>query len=92
MEKGEKVEKEGVCFLQGEAAEAQVHVVYGMAKDFGVSGLRVGALASRNRELLDAHTNLVQKTKKLFEPFLYWKRSFYQARLGTNIRCTGRAS
>jgi hypothetical protein len=41
-------------------------VVYGMAKDFGVSGLRVGALASRNQELLDAHTNLVQKTKKFF--------------------------
>ena len=42
----------------GEAGEAQVHVVYGLAKDFGVSGLRVGALASRNQELLDAHTNL----------------------------------
>ena len=41
-------------------------MVYGMAKDFGVSGLRVGALASRNQELLDAHTNLVQKTKKFF--------------------------
>ena len=36
----------------------QVHLVYGLAKDFGVSGLRIGALASRNKELLDAHSNL----------------------------------
>ena len=36
----------------------QVHVVYGLAKDFGVSGLRIGALASRHEELLAAHSNL----------------------------------
>ena len=40
------------------AIEQQVHVVYGLAKDFGVSGLRVGALASRNTELLQLHSNL----------------------------------
>jgi len=40
------------------AIEQQVHVVYGLAKDFGVSGLRVGALASRNAELLELHSNL----------------------------------
>ena len=42
----------------GEKARQQVHLVYGLAKDFGVSGLRIGALASRNQDLLDAHSNL----------------------------------
>lgn len=39
-------------------ARERVHLVYGMAKDFGVSGLRVGVLATRNQELLQAHTNI----------------------------------
>ena len=31
-----------------------VHVVYGLSKDFGVSGVRVGCIASRNTDLLRA--------------------------------------
>jgi len=40
------------------AAQQRVHLVYGLAKDFGVSGLRVGVLASRNQDLLQAHANI----------------------------------
>lgn len=38
--------------------QSLVHIVYGLAKDFGMSGLRIGALASRNQELLDVHSNI----------------------------------
>lgn len=31
-----------------------VHVMYGMSKDFGASGLRLGALHSRNEEMIKA--------------------------------------
>lgn len=31
-----------------------VHVMYGMSKDFGASGLRLGALHSRNEQMIKA--------------------------------------
>lgn len=39
-------------------AAARVHVVYGLSKDLGVSGLRVGAVATRNGTLKEAWGNL----------------------------------
>lgn len=44
--------------LNTDAERELVHVVYGLAKDFGVSGLRVGMLASRNQTLLKMHSNV----------------------------------
>jgi aspartate/methionine/tyrosine aminotransferase len=35
-----------------------VHVVFGFSKDFAASGLRVGCLYSRNKQLLSALDNL----------------------------------
>ncbi|PYH49366.1 PLP-dependent transferase [Aspergillus saccharolyticus JOP 1030-1] len=35
-----------------------VHVLYGMSKDFGASGLRLGALHSRNENLIQAATGV----------------------------------
>ena len=36
----------------------RVHVVYGLAKDFGVSGFRTGAVATRHEGVLQAWSNL----------------------------------
>lgn len=37
-----------------------VHIVYGFAKDFGLSGYRIGALLSKNKELLSVLQSLSQ--------------------------------
>ena len=37
-----------------------VHVIYGMSKDFGVAGLRVGALISRNKALQEAVNSVIR--------------------------------
>eukprot|EP00929_Paragymnodinium_shiwhaense_P081679 TRINITY_DN42808_c0_g1_i1.p1 TRINITY_DN42808_c0_g1~~TRINITY_DN42808_c0_g1_i1.p1 ORF type:complete len:472 (-),score=99.93 TRINITY_DN42808_c0_g1_i1:205-1620(-) len=41
-----------------DVSRERVHIVYGMAKDFGVSGLRIGLLATTNKTLLEAHMNI----------------------------------
>jgi len=35
-----------------------LHMIYGFSKDFGISGMRVGLIYSKNEEFLKAYTNL----------------------------------
>ena len=35
-----------------------LHMIYGLSKDFGISGMRVGVVYSKNQEFLTSYTNL----------------------------------
>lgn len=39
--------------LAAEVAAERVHTAYGMSKDFGMNGFRVGCLHTRNKDLLE---------------------------------------
>ena len=39
--------------LSDDVAAERVHTAYGMSKDFGMNGFRVGCLHTRNKDLLE---------------------------------------
>lgn len=51
----EKVAKNAVAegLLSAETAAELVHTAYGMSKDFGMNGFRVGCLHTKNKDLLE---------------------------------------
>lgn len=56
----EKVTKNAVMegLLSAETAAELVHTAYGMSKDFGMNGFRVGCLHTKNKDLLEFWQNM----------------------------------
>ncbi|KAG0620863.1 hypothetical protein M758_4G250500 [Ceratodon purpureus] len=56
----EKVAKNAVAegLLSAELASELVHTAYGMSKDFGMNGFRVGCLHTKNKDLLEFWQNM----------------------------------
>ncbi|KAI0405233.1 PLP-dependent transferase [Xylaria palmicola] len=53
----------------------QVHILYGMSKDFGAGGLRLGCMVSQNRELTDAVRAICRFPSPSHRPFLEKSRA-----------------
>lgn len=51
----EKVAKNAIAdgLLSAEIVAELVHTAYGMSKDFGMNGFRVGCLHTKNKDLLE---------------------------------------
>lgn len=94
-----------VLSLEPQIDEDLLHVIYGMAKDYAVPGLRIGALITRSQPLLKAFKSIIRfhnpsgSSVAIASTMLYdraWMRSFVKLnreRLGeAYVYFTGRLS
>lgn len=54
----EDFQSQSFAHLINERNSEYLHMIYGFSKDFGISGMRVGVVYSKNEEFLTAYTNL----------------------------------
>lgn len=54
----DKFEKQSFAQIINNEESDYLHMIYGLSKDFGISGMRVGLVYSKNQEFLASYTNL----------------------------------